>query len=94
MKALTNEEILLRLPSIKGWEIRFDKLHRDLKFNDFKEAFQFMTRVAELAEKLNHHPEWQNTYNRVSIDLVTHDANGISEKDFEFAAEIDRICGL
>jgi 4a-hydroxytetrahydrobiopterin dehydratase len=66
---------------------------RDFKFRDFSEAFAFMTRVALLAQAANHHPEWSNVYNRVSIRLSTHDAGGVTQKDVALAAAIDRLVG-
>ena len=75
----------------EGWERRDGSLHRDLVFADFAEAFAFMTRVAEVAERLDHHPDWSNSWNRVSIDLTSHDAGGLTERDVELAREIDRL---
>ncbi len=66
-------------------------IRRDLKFKTFSEAFAFMTRVALLAEKVDHHPEWLNVYNKVSITLSTHDAGGLTEKDLKLAAAIDKL---
>lgn len=71
-----------------AWCLQNGKLHREFKFPDFVSAFAFMTRVALLAERANHHPEWSNVYNTVVIDLTTHDAGGISPKDFDLAREI------
>ena len=62
-----------------------------LVFKDFVAAFEFMSKVALLAEAARHHPEWSNVYNRVEIDLTTHDAGGITEQDFDLAAKIDRV---
>ena len=75
------------------WEVVDGKLHRELTFGDFAEAFGFMARVALWAEKLNHHPEWSNVWNRVTIDLITHDAGGLSELDVELAGRIDQAVG-
>ena len=80
-----------KLEELGSWELRDGKLHRQFKFADFIEAFGFMSRVALLAETANHHPEWSNVYNRVEIDLTTHDASGISERDFKLAEQIDRL---
>ena len=66
-------------------------IRRNLRFGDFAEAFGFMTRVAILAEKADHHPEWFNVYNRVEILLTTHDAGGLSQRDVDLAAAIDAI---
>jgi 4a-hydroxytetrahydrobiopterin dehydratase len=86
VKALTADEVRTRLPDLPGWDIRDGKLHREFRFDDFVAAFAFMTSLALVAERMNHHPEWFNVYNRVVIDLSTHDVGGLSGKDFEFAA--------
>ena len=97
MNAITKigqETALGMLKKLSGWNYadqRGGVLKRDFKFKDFNQAFGFMTRIALLAEKLNHHPEWSNVYNQVSITLTTHDAGGLSAKDFELAALIDEI---
>jgi 4a-hydroxytetrahydrobiopterin dehydratase len=91
MKKLTPEEIAARLPSLPGWSLSAGKLHRELKFKDFVEAFGWMTSVALAAEGRNHHPEWFNVWNKVVIDLTTHDAGGISERDFELAAVMEQL---
>ncbi len=85
MEKLTEKEIQERLAELEGWEILDDKLYRELKFSDFIEAFAFMSKLANVSEKLNHHPEWFNVYNTVKISLTTHDAGGITEKDFQWA---------
>ncbi len=73
------------------WIIKEGKLYKAFKFADFIVAFGFMTKVAMLAEKANHHPEWFNVYNRVEISLTTHDAGGISKRDFELAQEVSKL---
>jgi 4a-hydroxytetrahydrobiopterin dehydratase len=75
------------------WTLRSDghAIERDFKFADFNQAFGFMTRVALLADKLDHHPEWSNVYNRVHITLTTHDADGLSARDAVMAGAIDRM---
>ncbi len=74
------------------WIERDNKLTADFQFKDFSEAFAFMTRVALLAEKYDHHPYWSNVYNKVTIELSTHDAGDIiTEKDRKMAAEIDKL---
>ena len=90
-RKLSKEEISHELKNIKGWKIVDGKLQRNFEFEDFSEAFGFMTRVAMEVEKLNHHPEWFNVYNKVRIDLVTHDVGGISNYDFRLAKIINRI---
>ncbi len=86
---LDDEEIRRRLERLPGWQLEAGKLHRELKFDDFIKAFGFMTRVALVAEAMNHHPEWHNVYNRVVIDLNTHDVGGISALDFKLAAAVN-----
>jgi 4a-hydroxytetrahydrobiopterin dehydratase len=73
------------------WSVKEDKLNREFKFPNFILAFGFMTKVAILAEKADHHPEWSNVYNSVVINLTTHDAGGISKKDFELAQKISQL---
>ena len=77
--------------AVPNWVVDGDKLHRDLQFNNFVEAFGFMAKVALLAESKNHHPNWSNVYNRVSIDLTTHDLGGLSSLDVELASAIDAL---
>ncbi len=90
--ALSDNEIAAGLKELPGWSIQDGKLHREFRFTDFVDAFAFMTKVAFIAERAQHHPEWCNVYNRVTIDLVTHDAgNAISRKDLDLAAQIDRL---
>lgn len=83
------------LAPLKGWKkVRGrDALAKDYRFGDFNEAFGFMTRVAIKADQMDHHPEWSNVYNNVSITLTTHDAGGVSERDVALAKFIDRIAG-
>ena len=92
---LTDTERAAALAELSGWaEAREGKaIARTLIFADFSEAFAFMTRVALLAEKDNHHPEWSNVYNRVEITLTTHDAGGLSQRDVNMAWAIDRLLG-
>lgn len=82
-------EIESRLTNRPGWKVQNGFLHRELTFKSFVEAFGFMTRVALIAESMNHHPNWSNVYNRVTIDLQTHDAGGITELDLALASRID-----
>jgi len=81
------------LGTLEGWNLSNDtkSIHKELKFKDFNHAWGFMNRVALLAEKMDHHPEWFNVYNRVEITLTTHDAGGISERDIKMASAIDDI---
>jgi 4a-hydroxytetrahydrobiopterin dehydratase len=86
---LDDEAVRTRLEELPHWSLQDGKLHRELSFKDFVEAFAFMTHVALLAEKLEHHPEWSNVWNKVVIDLSTHDAGGLTDKDFALAAAVD-----
>ena len=86
---LDDSAMQARLGSIPGWQLIGGKLHREFLFPDFVAAFSFMTGVSLIAEKLNHHPEWTNVWNRVTIDLSTHDAGGITDRDFELADRIN-----
>ena len=79
------------LEKLVGWELKQQKLYRQFVFENFIEAFGFMSRVALLAEAMNHHPEWSNVYNRVDIYLTTHDAGGISQRDLTLAEQIDHL---
>ena len=88
---LTSTEIRSRMKPLKRWSIQKGKLHKEYAFADFNEAFGFMSRVALIAEKMNHHPEWFNVWNKVVIDLSTHDAGGISELDFQFAERVGKL---
>ncbi len=76
-------------PQVPGWDVVDGKLHREIEFADFGEAFGFMTRVALHADKVDHHPEWSNVYNRVEVLLTTHDAGGVTAKDVDMARFID-----
>lgn len=81
------------LARLTGWQVvdSRDAIARQFKFADFNAAFGFMTRVAMVAEKMNHHPEWSNVWNRVDITLTSHDAGGLTERDVKLAEAIDRI---
>lgn len=85
------EELNRELKQLSGWSVREGKLHREYKFADFAHAFGFMAAAAVLIEKRNHHPEWLNVYNRVTVDLTTHDAGGITAKDVELARTLDSL---
>lgn len=92
MKRLNELEILDKLTEINpAWILKNKFLHREFLFKNFVEAFSFMTAVALIAEKMAHHPNWKNVYNKVIIDLTTHDAGGISTQDFQLAKAIDNI---
>jgi 4a-hydroxytetrahydrobiopterin dehydratase len=92
MKPLEEKEIQKRMNSIDpAWKINGTFIQREIIFKDFIEAFSFMTSVAFLAEKSNHHPNWGNVYNKVNIALSTHEAEGLTERDFKLAGEIDKL---
>ena len=89
---LSAPEIAVALADLPKWRVVNGKLHRDFKFKNFVQAFGFITQVAILAERMDHHPEWSNVYGQVSIDLVTHAVgNAISALDVELAHQIDEI---
>ncbi len=88
---LTSEEINHSLLTTAGWEYQNDFLIRHFVFKNFIDAFGFMSRVALLAEKMDHHPDWSNVYNRVVVKLRTHDADGITEKDIKLAGLINGL---
>jgi 4a-hydroxytetrahydrobiopterin dehydratase len=90
---LDADDVTRRLAALPGWTLRDGKLHRTFVFANFAAAFRFMTAVAAEAERLDHHPEWCNVYDRVTIDLVTHDASGLTALDFELAASAQRLAG-
>jgi 4a-hydroxytetrahydrobiopterin dehydratase len=89
IEKMTAQEIEAGLEGLSGWHLKEGKLHRQLKFKNFVQAWGFMTQIAILAERANHHPEWSNVYSRVTIDLTTHEAGGISQRDFELARKIN-----
>ena len=88
---LSSEKISEELKNLPGWTIKEEKLHKDFEFEDFNQAFGFMTRAAMNIEKMNHHPEWFNVYNRITVDLTTHDAGGITENDIELAKILNSL---
>ena len=90
-KKLSESEIASLLPKAQGWSVVNSKLHREFACKDFVTAFGNMTRVALVAEAMNHHPEWFNVWNKVVIDLTTHSVKGISDYDFVLAEKIDDI---
>jgi 4a-hydroxytetrahydrobiopterin dehydratase len=90
-KLHSKEEVLENIKRLKEWQLNENSITREFKFKDFVNAFGFMTKVAFEAEKLNHHPDWKNVYNRVSITLNTHDAGGLTELDFKLAGIIDKL---
>lgn len=88
---LSPEQLSAALNQLPGWTVEAGKLHRQFQFGSFVEAFGFMTSVALVAEARGHHPEWFNVYNRVTIDLTTHDSGGITAKDVELATKANEL---
>jgi len=88
---LAEDEVQSALHNLPGWSLQSAKLHREYKFADFAHAFGFMATAAVLIEKMNHHPEWSNVYNRVTVDLTTHDAGGITERDVKLAGVLEGL---
>jgi 4a-hydroxytetrahydrobiopterin dehydratase len=90
---LSRQEIAAGLSKLNGWSLVKGKLHRIFKFKDFTQAFGFMKRVALAADRMDHHPDWSNAYDKVTIDLSTHSAGGLTMNDFELATKIQKIHG-
>ena len=90
-RKLTDDEIGKLMTKLPGWSVKSGKLHREYECKDFVTAFGNMTRVALVAEAMNHHPEWFNVWNKVIIDLVTHSVKGISDLDFVLAEKVEEI---
>jgi 4a-hydroxytetrahydrobiopterin dehydratase len=88
---LTPEALDTALKELTVWSIQNDKLHREYRFPDFAHAFGFMTIAAIEIDKRNHHPEWSNVYNRVTVDLTTHDSKGITQKDVDLARLLEQL---
>jgi 4a-hydroxytetrahydrobiopterin dehydratase len=86
---LTKEELDSAVVELPGWSVVNGKLHREYKFPDFTHAFGFMATAATAIEKMNHHPEWFNVYNKVTVDLTTHDSGGITQNDVKLAKLLD-----
>jgi 4a-hydroxytetrahydrobiopterin dehydratase len=91
LKLLSSQELQTALRQLDGWTQKDGKLHRQFEFKSFVEAFGFMSSVALVAESMAHHPEWFNVYNRVTIDLTTHDAGGITNKDVELDKKANEL---
>jgi 4a-hydroxytetrahydrobiopterin dehydratase len=90
---LGEHEIATELRKLGGWNVVNGNLHRVFEFKDFAHAFAFMTRVALAAEKMDHHPDWSNSWNKVTVDLSTHSAGGLTANDFDLATKIQQIYG-
>ena len=88
---ISQEQIKNELKNMLGWTVVEGKLHKEFQFDDFNQAFGFMTRAAMHIEKMNHHPEWFNVYNKLVVDLTTHDAGGITENDIKLAKTLNSL---
>lgn len=88
---LSDTALEAELQGLDGWTVENGKLHKEYVFLDFVQAFGFMSAAALLAERSNHHPEWFNVYKKVRVDLVTHEAGGITSLDINLAKEFDRV---
>ena len=91
MRKFSGSELKEALDGLPGWTVERGKLHKEYSFADFIHAFGFMSTAALSIEKMDHHPEWFNVYNRVTVDLATHDAQGITSKDVELAKLLDAV---
>ena len=91
MPKLSDEQIRKELVNLPGWSVVNGKLHKEFTFESFIEAFGFMTTAALHIEKMNHHPEWFNVYNKIKVDLVTHDAGGITQNDIDLARTLNSL---
>jgi len=93
MQRLTDNEVDFNLTTLKGWELdeNESRINKLFTFKNFKEAFAAMTKIAEIAEELGHHPDWYNSYNKLNVKLSSHDAGGLTMKDFELASRIEEI---
>ena len=87
----TDQEVQAAIGELGSWRVKEGRLHREFLFQDFVQAFGFMTQAALVAERGNHHPEWSNVYNRVVVELTTHEAGGITEKDLKLARQMEQI---
>jgi 4a-hydroxytetrahydrobiopterin dehydratase len=90
-RKLTEEEVQTALRTLQNWQVVNAKLHHEFRFAEFAHAFGFMATAAVLIEKMNHHPEWSNVYNRVTVDLTTHDSGGITALDIELARLLEAL---
>ena len=90
---LPDTEITAALAGLSGWSYKGGKLHREFKFENFVQAWGFMSSCALVAESMNHHPDWSNVWNRVTVELMTHDAGGVTKNDLDLAKRMNEISG-
>lgn len=93
MPKLADAQIQAQLANLPNWVLQQDKLHREYKFANFERAIAFMLAAVPGIQQMDHHPEWSNVYNRVTVDLTTHSAGGVTEKDFKLAAALEDLAG-
>lgn len=91
MHLLNNEQMISALQHLPDWHLHNGELTKTFTFPDFNAAFAFMTRVAMVAEKLDHHPDWSNSYNIVKIALISHDKGGLTERDIKLATAVEKL---
>ena len=91
MMRLSESDIDEELKKLSGWNVKDGKLHKEFEFDNFNQAFGFMTRAAMEIEKMNHHPEWFNVYNRITVNLTTHEAGGITNNDVNLAKILNSL---
>ena len=91
LEQLPMDKIEAEIKEMPGWAIVDGKLRKEFVFDDFTQAFAFMTKAVEHIEKMNHHPEWTNVYNKLTVDLMTHDAGGITQNDIDLAKILNSI---
>ena len=94
MNKLTEEEIAKHMKALPNWELGTDRIRRVFRFQDFVEAFGWMSSIALVAESMNHHPEWRNVWATVEVELSTHDAGGLTELDMKLASKMDELSRL
>jgi 4a-hydroxytetrahydrobiopterin dehydratase len=90
-RKVTDEEVTTALENLPGWEVKDGKLHKSYKFSSFAEAIGWMVSVGIYADKLDHHPDWCNGYNKVEVDLMTHDMDALSTLDLDLAAKMEEL---
>lgn len=88
---MSEDQLNSALEDLSSWQRRGDRICKQFKFKDFVTAFGWMTQVALIAERMNHHPEWRNVYNQVSVELTSHDAGGITQRDIQLAQAMDHL---
>ncbi len=91
MKTYSAENSSEKLSGLPGWKFNNNALEKDFVFKNFREAISQMIRIAFICESMNHHPEWTNVYNKLNVRLSTHDAGGVTDKDFSLASEIEKL---